>query len=56
MSAMDSELVVEQISDKTAGWIAQWSGELSDIMKLSSHEEIERVLSNALKMVKASPI
>lgn len=49
MSAMDSELVVEQISDKTAGWIAQWSGELSDIMKLSSHEEIERVLSNALK-------
>ncbi len=49
MSAMDSELVVEQISDKTSGWIAQWSGELSDIMKLSSHEEIERVLSNALK-------
>lgn len=46
---MDSELIVEQITGKTAGWIAQWSYELSDIMRLSSHKEIENALVNGLK-------
>ena len=39
MKEMDSELIVEQISEKTTDWIAQWSYELSDLMHLSSHEE-----------------
>lgn len=46
---MDSELIVEQITGKTTDWIAQWSYELSDIMRLSSHKEIENVLVNGLK-------
>lgn len=46
---MDSELIVEQITRKTTDWIAQWSYELSDLMHLSSHMEIENVLIKGLK-------
>ncbi|MCM1227500.1 MAG: phage minor head protein [Clostridium sp.] len=46
---MDSELIVEQITRKTTDWIAQWSYELSDLMHLSSHAEIENVLIKGLK-------
>ncbi|MBE6845045.1 MAG: hypothetical protein E7508_04930 [Ruminococcus sp.] len=46
---MDSELIVEQISKKTTGWISQWSYELSELMHLSSHDEIKAVLTRGLK-------
>lgn len=46
---MDSELIVEQVTRKTTDWIAQWSYELSDLMHLSSHAEIENVLIKGLK-------
>lgn len=49
MREMDSELIVEQISEKTTDWIAQWSYELSDLMHLASHEEIENILVKGLK-------
>ena len=49
MKEVDSELIVEQISEKTTDWIAQWSYELSDLMHLSSHEEIENILVKGLK-------
>lgn len=49
MKEMDSELIVEQISEKTTNWIAQWSYELSELMHLSSHEEIENILVKGLK-------
>ena len=49
MSQLDSELVVNQISQKTTGWITQWSSELSDLMHLSSHKELEDILVNGLK-------
>lgn len=49
MKEMDSELIVEQISEKTTDWIAQWSYELSDLMHLASHEEIENILVKGLK-------
>lgn len=49
MSKMDSELVVEQISQKTTTWISDWSDELSELMELSSHDEIEAILTNGLK-------
>lgn len=49
MKEMDSELIVEQISEKTTDWIAQWSYELSELMHLSSHEEIENILVKGLK-------
>lgn len=53
MAQMDSELVVDQISESTSNWIAQWSDELAELMKLSTHEEIERVLTDALKKGKS---
>ncbi|MBQ3566218.1 MAG: EndoU domain-containing protein [Oscillospiraceae bacterium] len=46
---MDSELIVEQISKKTTGWISQWSYELSELMHLSSYNEIEAILTKGLK-------
>lgn len=49
MSQMDSELVVEQISQKTTEWISDWSDELSELMELSSHDEIESILTKGLK-------
>lgn len=49
ISQLDSELTVTEISEKTSDWIAQWSYELADIMKLSSHNEIEGILQTGLK-------
>ncbi|MGN1480743.1 phage minor head protein [Porcipelethomonas sp.] len=49
ISQLDSELVVEQISQKTTAWVESWSDELSELMELSSHKEIENLLTNALK-------
>lgn len=49
MSQLDSELVVDQISQKTASWVSDWSDELSELMELSSHKEIESLLTNTLK-------
>lgn len=49
MSQLDSELVVDEISQKTSEWIAQWSSELSDLMHLSSHKELEDILANGMK-------
>lgn len=49
MSQLDSELIVEQISQKTSGWITQWSIELSNLMHLSSHKELEDILVKGLK-------
>lgn len=49
ISQLDSELTVNKISEKTSDWIAEWSSELADLMKLSSHNEIERVLQTGLK-------
>ena len=46
---MDLDLIVNQITRKTTDWITQWSYELSDLMHLSSHKDIERVLVKGLK-------
>ena len=49
ISDMDSELVVEQISEKTSGWINDWSDELSELMHISSQSGLEKILSDGLK-------
>ena len=53
MAQIDSELIVDQISESTSNWIAQWSDELAELMKLSTHEEIESLLTDALKKGKS---
>lgn len=45
----DPELVAEEITKKTTDWISSWSQELSELMVLSSHSEIEKVLTTALE-------
>lgn len=46
---LDDELVAEQISDTTSSWITQWSQEVSELMHLNSHKELEGILSNGMK-------
>lgn len=45
----DPELAAEAITKRTTDWINSWSQELSEMMKLSSHDEIEKVLTTALE-------
>lgn len=45
----DPELIAEQITQRTTDWVSSWSEELSEKMELSSHEEIEKVLTNTLE-------
>lgn len=44
----DKQLTLESVSKMTTGWIERWSGQLGEIMKLTSHTEIERILTNGL--------
>ena len=44
----DAELVADQISKRTSAWIESWSEELSDLMKLNSHTELEKILQDGL--------
>lgn len=46
---IDPELVANNISKRTTSWILQWSEELGEKMKLTSHTEIETILSTGLK-------
>ncbi len=45
----DRELKLEQISKRTLSWVDDWSQELSELMQLSSHNEIETILSKGLE-------
>jgi len=45
----DKELVVDQLTKRTTDWIKSWSEELADIMNLSSHEELEKVLLDGME-------
>lgn len=45
----DRDLKLTQISKRTTAWIEKWSAELGEIMKLNSHDEIERILKKGLE-------
>lgn len=45
----DRDLKLLQVSKRTMAWVKSWSKKLGEIMKLSSHNEIERILENGLK-------
>lgn len=45
----DKQLKLESVSKQTTGWIKQWSAELGELMKLDSHNEIERILATGLE-------
>lgn len=48
VAQIDSALVVSEITQRTTAWVAGWSEELGQIMKLNSHTEIENILSTTL--------
>jgi len=45
---MDSELIADVITKRTTAWIDSWSGELSELMGLSSHNKIDKLLRDTL--------
>lgn len=45
----DRELTLDSISKVTTGWIDSWSKELGDLMQLTSHEELQRILDKGLE-------
>ncbi len=45
----DRDLKLLQVSKRTTAWVKSWSKDLGEIMKLNSHNEIERILENGLK-------
>lgn len=48
IKSYDSQLNLEKLSSGTNDWIDSWSEELADIMKLSSHESMNKILNEAL--------
>lgn len=44
----DNNLILSRLSNRTIAWVENWSGELADIMQLSSHNEIEVILNRGL--------
>lgn len=49
IKATDKGLTLTQVSKRTTAWIARWSEDLADLMKLNSHTEIENILSKGLE-------
>ena len=45
----DKDLTLTSVSKKTTAWVGEWSKELGSMMKLTSHTEIENILTKNLK-------
>lgn len=45
----DKDLTLTSVSKKTTAWVGEWSEELGSMMKLTSHTEIENILTKNLK-------
>lgn len=45
----DHELKLTSLSKRTTAWVKTWSKDLGEIMKLTSHKEIESILEKGLK-------
>lgn len=49
LALTEPDLIVEQITKRTTDWIDSWSAELADLMKLTSHTEIDAILKKGLE-------
>jgi hypothetical protein len=49
LAETDRDLILAQVSKHTTAWVADWSDELGEIMKLNSHVEIERILTRNIE-------
>lgn len=46
---IDPQLTVKTITARTTAWAAEWSEKLGGLMKLETHKEIEKLLTETLK-------
>lgn len=53
IKATDSGLVVTALRQRTADWISSWSPQLGQIMKLTSHDGIQSILTDAMSQGKS---
>lgn len=49
MGSIDKDISFSTLSARAAAWISGWAKELSEIMKLNTHTEVEAVLTEAVK-------
>lgn len=49
MQLFDEEIAFDLFSDRTTSWIDEWSEDLGKLMKLTSHDKIQSVLSSSLE-------
>ncbi len=49
MKKVDPKLTVKTITARTTAWAADWSEKLGGLMKLETHKEIEKLLTDTLK-------
>ncbi|MCI9417840.1 MAG: hypothetical protein HFI82_10655 [Eubacterium sp.] len=45
----DGELIVSQIRKRTSAWISEWSRELSDLMQITSEQQIGNLVNAAIE-------
>ena len=48
IAATDAELTVRAVSQRTTAWTKQWSKDLSELMQLESHTQVEKILTTAM--------
>ncbi|MBQ3799626.1 MAG: hypothetical protein II837_04945 [Treponema sp.] len=48
LKATDAVLICDRLSERSIAWIDSWSKELGEIMKLTSHNEIQSILDKGL--------
>ena len=48
IAATDAELTVRAVSQRTTAWTKSWSKDLSELMQLESHTQIEKILTTAM--------
>ncbi len=49
MSELDTDMTFNTFSARTTGWISSWSEELGDLVKVESHNSLQKIINDGLK-------
>ena len=49
MKSIDEDVAFNTLSSKATTWIGEWSKDLAEMMKLTTHSEIEKVISTVIE-------
>jgi hypothetical protein len=55
MANIDKDVPFEVFSERTTDWIKSWSKDLASLMKINTHESIEKILNEALESGEGIP-